>query len=94
MSFVRFMYHLPEIFYGAKVTMIDCISRISFEPYAKEIIESNSISSYYNHIFRKNKFIRNLFVKNDLLCISLHKTSFIPGRTQTTDRGGVARASV
>jgi hypothetical protein len=25
---------------------------------AKKIIERNSISSYYNHIFRKNKFIR------------------------------------
>jgi hypothetical protein len=59
--FCPFMYHLPEIFYGTKVTMVDCISRISFEPYAKEIIKSNRLSFYYNYIFRKNRFIGKQF---------------------------------
>jgi hypothetical protein len=47
---------------AAKVTIIYCINRISFELYAKEIIESNRISFYYNYIFRKNKFIRIQFL--------------------------------
>jgi hypothetical protein len=46
---------------AAKVTIIYCINRISLEPGAKKIIESNSISFYYNYIFRKNKFINKHF---------------------------------
>jgi hypothetical protein len=53
--------HCPDC-QSTKITHIYYINRISFELYAKEIIESNSISSYYNHIFRKNRFIRNIYL--------------------------------
>jgi hypothetical protein len=45
----------------AKITHIYCINRISFELYAKKSSKTTVYHFFYNHIFRKNKFIRIAF---------------------------------